>query len=103
MRQNCWDSGDLWVGLTVSALVEAVSRVAVTGEDHDAVATLLQADGGVDDKALSAADSEIWVEEDGGAGGGGRRRHRRERATKRETMQQQGLEMLTSLVRRRNQ
>lgn len=51
----------------------------MVGEDDDAVATLLQADGGVDDEALGAADAEVRVEEDDGAGGRGpaalRRRH----------------------------
>jgi len=70
---------------TVAALVEAVRGVAVVGEDDDAVAALLQADGGVDDEPLGAADAQVRVEEDDGAGAaaaaaaaaGGRRALRR--------------------------
>lgn len=36
----------------------------MVGEDDDAVAAPLQADGGVDDEALGAADAEVRVEED---------------------------------------
>lgn len=63
MNYGCWGSRRV----TVAALVEAVARVAVVGEDDDAVAAPLQADGGVDDEALRAADAEVWVEEDDGA------------------------------------
>ena len=48
---------------TIAGFVEAVRRVAVGGEDRDAVAELLEADGGVEDEALGAADAEVWVEE----------------------------------------
>lgn len=48
----------------VATLVEAVLRVAMVGVDDDRVASLLQADGGVYDQSLRAADAEIWVEED---------------------------------------
>lgn len=38
--------------------------VAVGGEDGDLVAEVLQADGGVDDETLSAANAQVRVEED---------------------------------------
>jgi hypothetical protein len=44
-----------------------VLRIAVVGVDDDPTAAVLQADGGVDDKPLSAADAEVGVEEDDGA------------------------------------
>ena len=50
--------------LTIASLVEAVLRVAVRCEDGDLVPAALQADSGVDDEALSAANTQIWVEED---------------------------------------
>ena len=48
---------------TVAGLIEAMRRVAVRGEDRDAVAEVLQTDRGVDDEALGAADAEVGVEE----------------------------------------
>lgn len=42
-------------------------RIAVVGEDDDAVASLLQADGRIDDEALRSADAQIGMEEDDGA------------------------------------
>lgn len=50
--------------LTVAALVKAVARVAVVGEDDDAVAAFLQADSSVDDEAFCAADAQVWMEKD---------------------------------------
>ena len=43
-------------------------RIAVVGVDDDFVPKGLQADGGVDDEALGAADAEVWVDEDYGFG-----------------------------------
>ena len=54
-------------GPTISSFVKAVSRIAVAGEDRDAVAKILEADGGIDDETLGAADAEIGVEEDDAA------------------------------------
>lgn len=50
--------------LTVATLVEAVAGVAVVGKDDDAMAAFLQADSSVDDEAFSAADAQVWMEED---------------------------------------
>ena len=47
---------------TVADLVEAVAAIAVAREDDDAVAALLQTDGGVDDQPLGAAYAEVWVQ-----------------------------------------
>ncbi len=38
-------------------------RVAMGCEDGDGVAEILEADGGVDDKAFGATDAEIWMKE----------------------------------------
>lgn len=48
----------------VAGFVEAVTRVAVAREDDDSVAALLQANGGVHDQALGAADAQIRVQKD---------------------------------------
>ena len=50
-------------GLTVAGFVEAMRRVAVGGEDCDAVAKLLKPDGGIDNEPLCAAYAEVGVEE----------------------------------------
>ena len=41
-------------------------RVAVVGEDDDAVAAFLEANGGINDQALGAANAQVRVEEDDG-------------------------------------
>lgn len=59
---------------TIAALVEAVGRIAVVGEDDDFVAAGLEADCCVDDEAFRAADAEVRMEEDDCAAGEGGRR-----------------------------
>lgn len=53
---------DLETFRTITALVEAVGRVAVVGKDDDTVAKLLKTNRSVYNKALSATDAEIGVE-----------------------------------------
>lgn len=53
---------------TIAALVKAVVGIAVVGVDDDVGAPVLEADGGVDDEALGAADAQVRVEEHMGAG-----------------------------------
>jgi hypothetical protein len=50
--------------LTIAGFVEAVVGITVGSKDRDFVATILQADGGVDDEALGSANAQIRVEED---------------------------------------
>ena len=45
--------------LTIAALVKAVLGVAVVGIDDNFGALVLEADGGVDDEALGAADAQV--------------------------------------------
>lgn len=52
---------------TIVAFVEAVGWIAVVGVDDYFVAAGLEADCGVDDETLGAADAEVWMEEDDGA------------------------------------
>lgn len=52
--------------LTISSFIKAVSRIAVAREDDDAIATVLQTYGGIDDKSLRAANTQVWMEEDYG-------------------------------------
>ena len=46
----------------------------MTGEDDDLVATVLEADGGVDNETLSASDAQVGMQEDYGLGLVGRGR-----------------------------
>lgn len=56
--------------LTIATLVKAVSGVAVVGKDDDAMASFLQAHGGVDDESLRTTDAQVGMEEDEGVFGG---------------------------------
>jgi hypothetical protein len=54
------------VGSTIATLVEAVLWIAVIGVDDDATASRLKTHGGINDETLSAADTQVGVEEDDG-------------------------------------
>lgn len=41
-----------------------MARIAVAGENDDLVASLLQADGGIDDKPFGPTDAQVGVQED---------------------------------------
>lgn len=49
---------------TIARLVEAVLGIAVAREDRHRVPALLQANSGIDNQALCAANAQVGVEED---------------------------------------
>ena len=53
---------------TIAGFVEAVGWIAMAGENDDLVATILEANGGIDYETLSTADAQIGMEKDYGLG-----------------------------------
>lgn len=53
-----------YVCLTISGFLKAVAFVAMTCVDDDFVASVLEADGGVDHKSFSTSNAKIGVKED---------------------------------------
>jgi hypothetical protein len=53
-ENNNWRTGTLH---TIARLIKAMLGIAVTREDNDLVASVLQPNGGVNDKPLRAADA----------------------------------------------
>lgn len=48
---------------TVSGFVETMLGVAMAGEDHDFMATVLQSDGSVDDQSFGPANPKVGMKE----------------------------------------
>lgn len=51
---------------TITSFIEAVTRVAVAGEDDDFVPPILQTNSGVDDQAFGSANAQVGMQEDYG-------------------------------------
>ena len=66
MSQGCIEQRKGQKEHTIPCLVEAMLRVAMAREDDNVIATVLQADGGVDHEPLGASDSQVGMQEDDG-------------------------------------